>query len=61
MNVKIEELINQVGTDVSGKWLRIDNAEMLVNLVVKECALIADIAEPYKSTELILKNFGIEK
>jgi hypothetical protein len=29
-------------------------------LIVKECAAIADQAEPYKATDLILKHFGVE-
>ena len=30
-------------------------------LIVKECAKIADQAEPYKATDLILKHFGVEE
>lgn len=30
-------------------------------LIAQECAEIADQAEPYKATDLILKHFGIEK
>jgi len=30
-------------------------------LIVKECAKIADQAEPYKATDLILKHFGVEQ
>lgn len=36
-NNKIKELIKQVGTDSSGKWISIDKAEELVKLVVAEC------------------------
>ena len=34
---KVQELINQVGTDTSGKWLSVDKAAELVRLVVAEC------------------------
>ena len=27
MNDRIKELIKQVGTDVSGKWMNVDNVE----------------------------------
>jgi hypothetical protein len=37
MNERIKELIKQVGTDVSGKWINVDNAEKLAELIVKEC------------------------
>jgi hypothetical protein len=29
-------------------------------LIVKECAVIAGNAEPYKANDLILKHFGVE-
>ena len=37
MNERIRELIKQVGTDVSGKWMNVDNSEKLAELIVKEC------------------------
>jgi hypothetical protein len=38
MNERLTELINQVGTDVSGKWISVDNAEKLADLIIAECA-----------------------
>lgn len=32
------ELIKTVGTDISGKWIQIDKAEKLIDLVLKECS-----------------------
>ena len=58
---KIKELIKEVGTDVSGKWMNIDSATKFAELIVKECADIADSAEPYKANDLIKKHFGIEE
>jgi hypothetical protein len=60
MSEKIKELIKEVGTDVSGKWMNIDNAKKFAELIVQECASIADSAEPYKANDLIKKHFGIE-
>lgn len=37
MNNKINELIRRVGTDVSGKWISIDQAQELVKLAIAEC------------------------
>jgi hypothetical protein len=34
--------------------------EKFVELLVRECAEIADRAEPYKANDLILKHFGVE-
>jgi hypothetical protein len=32
-----QKIVEQVGTDVSGKWISASNASMLINLTVKEC------------------------
>jgi hypothetical protein len=37
MNQRIQELIKQAGTDTSGKWMGVEHAEKLVELVVEEC------------------------
>jgi hypothetical protein len=37
MREQIETLMKQAGTDTSGKWMGIEHAEKLVELVVKEC------------------------
>jgi hypothetical protein len=34
--------------------------EKLVELIVRECAAKADLAEPFQSSDLILKHFGVE-
>ena len=36
MNSKIQELMQQAGTDVSGKWMSVDNAEKFAQLVIAE-------------------------
>ena len=40
-----------------------DEAHMqkFAELIVKECADIADKAEPYKANDLIRKHFGVEE
>jgi hypothetical protein len=35
--------------------------EKFAKLIAQECADIADQAEPYKATDLILKHFGVEQ
>jgi hypothetical protein len=37
MSERIKELIKQVGTDVSGKWMNVDNVEEFANLIIQEC------------------------
>ena len=41
MNNDIRQLINQVGTDISGKWIAVDKVDKLAELIVKECARVA--------------------
>jgi len=60
MSERIRELIKQVGTDVSGKWMDIDNSEKLAELIVLECAKVADTAEPFLASDLIKEHFGVE-
>jgi hypothetical protein len=59
MNERIKELIKEVGTDVSGKWMNIDNTEKLAELIVKECAKVAD-SEWADPGHQIKQHFGVE-
>ena len=61
MNNRIKELIKVVGTDVSGKWINVDNSEKFAELIVLKCAEIADTAEPFLASDLIKQHFGIEE
>ena len=61
MNKRIQEIVRQSATDTSGKWLSLDNAEKLAESIVRECADIADQAEPFVAYDLILKHFGVEE
>jgi len=68
MNERIRELAEQadatvLGTMTGGKQYTFleHDLEKFAELIVRECANIADKAEPYKSTDLILKHFGVEE
>lgn len=37
METKLQDLVKQVGTDVSGKWLAVDRIDRLAELIVREC------------------------
>jgi hypothetical protein len=70
MSERIRELIKQVGTDVSGKWMNVDNVEKLAELIVLDCI---DIVAPYTvrmsrpgeeylhPIQEIMKHFGVEE
>jgi hypothetical protein len=37
MNERIKDLMKKAGTDTSGKWMGVEHAEKLVEIVVQEC------------------------
>ena len=61
MNERIRQLAEQagwmMGDDLEGFNTRL---ERFTELIVRECALIAKTAEPWRSDDLILKHFGIK-
>jgi hypothetical protein len=63
MSERIRELIKLVGTDVSGKWIGIDNIEKFAELIVLECVEVADHSNVNNKSiigERIKKHFGVE-
>ena len=42
MNTQIKELVKKSGTDSSGKWMSIDNAEKFAELIVRECVKLCE-------------------
>jgi len=60
MNERIKQLALQAGWD--NHHSKFDTRiEKFAELIVKECAIVADTAEPYKSYDLIKKHFGVEE
>ena len=65
MNERIKELMWDAGLNsnyVEGfDSIYSEQLEKFAELIVRECANIADKAEPYKANDLILKHFGVEE
>ena len=66
MNERIKELIKQVGTDSSGKWIGVENVEKFAELIVRECidwcnAHARDDGTAQRIAEDIKKDFGVEQ
>jgi len=61
MNERIGKLAEQAG--LLGPSSRVGNSheatEKFAELIVQECAEIADKAEPYKASDLIKQHFGV--
>ena len=51
----IKKLVDQVGTDTSGKWIQVDKLPEFAELLVKECAKFTD------HTEELYEHFGVEE
>lgn len=60
MNQNLKELVNTVGTDISGKWVRIDNVEQLAELIVFECVKLAVFKGDSATGQAIKEHFGVE-
>jgi len=68
MNPRLKQITGQVLDEVVPEtWtaLKYDKIKEIqlrtAELIIKECAEIADKAEPYKASDLIKKHFGFEK
>ena len=67
MNDRIKELWKQAGGHYNSgnqhTWpeYTIDDPEKFALLIVRECAEIADKAEPYKANDLIKQHFGVKE
>ena len=60
MEPKLQELVNQIGTDVSGKWIAVDKIDQLANLIVRECMYNLYINGYDDAMNQIKQDFGIE-
>lgn len=57
MNENLKEIAVKAQVEHCVSHVRL---EEFAELIVRKCAEIADVAEPYKANDLILKHFGIE-
>jgi hypothetical protein len=61
MNQKIRELAEQADCKIDRLGYGEGDLEKFAELIVGECAGIANKAEPYQSSDLIRKHFGVEE
>ena len=60
MDPKLQNLVQQVGTDVSGKWIAVDQIDQLANLIVRECMYNLYLNGYDDAMNQIKQDFGIE-
>ena len=60
MNERIAELMKQAGTDVSGKWMGVDNATQFAELIVRECMSNLYLNGYDDAMLQIKQHFGVE-
>jgi hypothetical protein len=58
MNEKLTEIAKEALVEHCISHVRLEN---FAELIIKECARIADVAEPFRSYDLILSHFGIRE
>ena len=66
MNKRIDHCLYQAGLTAQGCWEDLDTytqeaIEKFAQLIVRECAEIADTAEPFLASDLIKQHFGVEE
>ena len=63
MNKRIQELAAKAnfGHIENGEVVYDHRLEKFAELIILDCAKIANIAEPYKSSDLIKNHFGIKE
>jgi hypothetical protein len=60
MDPKLQNLVQQVGTDVSGKWIAVDRLDQLADLIVRECMYTLYLNGYDDAMNQIKQDFGIE-
>ena len=59
METKLQNLVNQIGTDVSGKWIAVDRIDQLADLIVRECIYNLYLNGYDDAMNQIKEHFGI--
>ena len=60
MEPRLQELVNQIGTDVSGKWIAVDRVDQLADLIVRECMYNLYLNGYDDAMNQIKEHFGIK-
>ena len=60
MNNRYQDLAREAGLLVHNPELMPTKLQKFAELLIRECAEIADKAEPYKANDLIKQHFGVE-
>ena len=64
---KVQYLVQQVGTDTSGKWINVDRMNQFAELIVNECEQVS-LNNSHRDDDMgaiiarnIKRNFGVEE
>ncbi len=66
MNDRIRALLEEAGTDVSGKWIGVDCAEKFAELIIEDACralnpMLRDMISRGQAVDLIKQHFGVEQ
>ena len=61
--MKIEKIAEQAGLHLTGRVVHCTSESLtkFAELIVRECAEIADTAEPFLASDLIKEHFGVKE
>ncbi len=60
MNENIQRIAEETNFSIADSPIWKNKVEEFAQAIVRECANISDVAEPYKAYDNILKHFGLE-
>ena len=62
MTTYVKTLVKKVGTDTSGRWISVNDAEKFAELIVRECAdFLKDKLDDHFAAEQLEEHFGVEE
>jgi hypothetical protein len=64
MNERIKELMQEAGTDTSGKWMGVEHASKFAELIIRECCIalnpmLRDMISRGQGVGMIKLHFGM--
>ena len=64
MSKQIQKIIEETGTDISGKWMSVNNVEKLIEHIVCECVELAACnghVSGFALGDLMKEHFGVNE
>ena len=60
MSERIKNIIQEVNTDTSGKWISVDNAEILAEKTIRHCIQLVNDMDDHFAARQLLEYFDLD-